>query len=453
MHEDKFAKQVSEKLDQLGFDPSDSVWAGVDRELNNDKKKRRPLFWIFLFSGLVLAGGTLYIVKQQTTSGNLSAIPSTQAAVQSKPDTTANRIGKNLQFSQGILSPEGKLGADSKRRAGSKGFVVLGKPGHFNQHGQVRESATTSATQAASPGAVESQTENAEKKQIAVAKGEEPASKAKDSLSLVNVQGTKSNQPLAKDSVSSLKTVQKNKQPQKSSPWSLAYTASLGVSTVQQSTLSSTYAGASYYPSNSNTVTAGPSISPTSNSGQVHPGFSFGLDVLVNRRLSKRISLSAGLGYHYFSTKINTGTLVDSGFTFYAGSGQYSSVRSFYLNGQVVEHTNQYHFIELPVNLNLQLNRSIKTPIVWQAGFSVAWMVASNALLFNPYDNVYFVDKQAFNPIQWNAATAVLVGIPLQSHSFQLGPQVQYGITGLAKTNAGNPGHLFFVGLKMSFIP
>ena len=63
MRENKFEKQVREKMDQLGFDPSDVVWAEVNRKINQEKKRRKPLFWIFLFSSLVLAGGGIYLVK------------------------------------------------------------------------------------------------------------------------------------------------------------------------------------------------------------------------------------------------------------------------------------------------------------------------------------------------------------------------------------------------------
>ena len=62
MHENKFEKQVQEKMDQLGFDPSEAVWTEVDRVINSEKKRRRPIFWIFFLSGLVLAGGTTYML-------------------------------------------------------------------------------------------------------------------------------------------------------------------------------------------------------------------------------------------------------------------------------------------------------------------------------------------------------------------------------------------------------
>ena len=34
MREDEFEKQVREKMEQLGFIPPESVWTGLDREIN-----------------------------------------------------------------------------------------------------------------------------------------------------------------------------------------------------------------------------------------------------------------------------------------------------------------------------------------------------------------------------------------------------------------------------------
>jgi hypothetical protein len=57
MHENNFEKQVREKMDQLGFDPADTVWANVDKEINRERKRRSPVFWIFFLTGIMIAGG------------------------------------------------------------------------------------------------------------------------------------------------------------------------------------------------------------------------------------------------------------------------------------------------------------------------------------------------------------------------------------------------------------
>ena len=47
MREDEFEKRVRGKMEKLGFHPSESVWTGIDREINRERKRRVPLFWFF----------------------------------------------------------------------------------------------------------------------------------------------------------------------------------------------------------------------------------------------------------------------------------------------------------------------------------------------------------------------------------------------------------------------
>jgi hypothetical protein len=103
------------------------------------------------------------------------------------------------------------------------------------------------------------------------------------------------------------------------------------------------------------------------------------------------------------------------------------------------------------MNLSFQLNKSRKNPVNWEAGISLEWLVSSNALHYDPYTNVYFQNNQLFGKIQWDAATAILIGFPVHDHSIQVGPQIQYGLTSLLKDNSSHPGHLIYFGLKCSF--
>ena len=197
----------------------------------------------------------------------------------------------------------------------------------------------------------------------------------------------------------------------------------------------------------------GPPVSNNNySSSEVSAGFSFGAGVFVNRDLSKRLSVSGGLGYHYYSTKIQTGTYV-SNTNSLSLSGGFGSVNSFYTNGNTNAYTNQYHFIELPVTLNIQLNKSKKRPVIWEAGLSLSYLLSTNALYYDPSYHVYYESEQLMNRIQLNGITAIMVGFPLGKSALQLGPQLQYGFTGLLKSSSGNPGHLIYYGLKISFIP
>ncbi len=116
-------------------------------------------------------------------------------------------------------------------------------------------------------------------------------------------------------------------------------------------------------------------------------------------------------------------------------------------------YTNSYHFIELPVTADFQLNKSLKLPVFWEAGLSVSYLLSSNALHFDPNGNLYYQNAELFNKFQLNGATAIMIGFPINKSELQLGPQLQYGLSGLLKSGSGNPQHLFYTGLKISFIP
>src|SRR5450631_3550163 len=67
MHENKFEKQVREKMDQLGFDPPDALWTRVDQEINKEKKRRKPIFWFFL-TGSIIAGTVTYMMVNHSVN-------------------------------------------------------------------------------------------------------------------------------------------------------------------------------------------------------------------------------------------------------------------------------------------------------------------------------------------------------------------------------------------------
>ncbi|MDP4151393.1 MAG: hypothetical protein Q8943_18450, partial [Bacteroidota bacterium] len=62
MHDPKFEKEVQEKMDGLQFNPSDQVWIRLEQELNKEKRRPLPLFWLFVLVGgmLIGAGGTWF---------------------------------------------------------------------------------------------------------------------------------------------------------------------------------------------------------------------------------------------------------------------------------------------------------------------------------------------------------------------------------------------------------
>lgn len=439
MHEDKFEKQVREKMDQLGFDPTESVWAQVDLEINRKEKRRKPIFWIFFLSGLVLAGGSTYFGLNYFTT------------IQKANDISTNAVNKvrDLANKDKTASPAPAAHISNGKKSGSvqPPELFLANSGTRIRTKKVRQDSQKLSV---------AEKGNEEQSENKIHSNNEPGNTVVDKQTTENPKvetaiADKTNKAVLTDSAANTQTAANKKQDTKKSPWTIGFTAGAGLSNINQSIFESqNQAGllyAAYYPANS---TSGPA--PVLNMpSETNAGFSFSAGVSIKRNLSKRFFGSAGLVYHYYSTSIHTGTSVDSTRTVYAAFAQTASVNSFYRNGEGKKYTNQYHFIELPVNLGFQINKSQKNPIDWEAGISLAWLISTNALQFDPYTNVYFENDQLFNRIQWNAATDLMFGFPVHNHSLQFGPQFQYALTSLLKNNNSYPGHLMYFGLKCSF--
>jgi hypothetical protein len=253
------------------------------------------------------------------------------------------------------------------------------------------------------------------------------------------------------DSTREGKIAGKESRKSKKPSWTFGFSGSAGISNANQTlfkpaaTAVYTYAPVSSGPGSINTTTVSTS--------ELSAGFSYAAGAFVNRDLSGRMSFRAGIGYHYYSTKMNTGKPVNGPVYTFSTNVQGLIANSFYQNGVERKYTNQYHFIELPVTINFQLNKSVHTRLIWQAGISVSYLVNSNALYFDPLSNVYFENSQQFNRAQFNTSTGLMIGFNIHQGELQFGPLLQYGMTRLSKNNADNPEHLIYYGVGITFIP
>ncbi len=445
MHENNFEKQVQEKMDQLGFDPSDAVWAAVDKEINKEKRRRRPFFILFFLSGLLLTGGGVYLLmiknpvpkivasqQQSEKKGNLIIQSESKVQNNIQHESSPTRDAIVNKSANEIKRPVNKDNYSSSKENNSGKNINETGSGKYNIEGKNKSF-------------IKSEPENSGNYKI--------DSSAKKPISIAkNIT--------AKDSISVNKTVKKDEKKAAPSKWKIGLTGGAGLSSINQSLFKqSNVTGLYYNPASVNNANG--SAAPVPVSSEINPGFSFSAGALVSRYLSKRISVSAGLSYHYYSTRVNTGYAVDSSiFVSYSPNNSGTSslpgayaINGYYRNGSNQSYTNSYHFIELPVTADFQLNKSSKLPLFWEAGFSISYLLNSNALHFDPNGNLYYQNAELFNKFQLNGVTAIMIGFPINKSELQVGPQLQYGLTGLLKTGSGNPQHLFYTGLKISFIP
>jgi hypothetical protein len=468
MRENDFEKRVREKMDQLGFEPSESVWAGVDKEINKEKKRRVPLFWLFFVSGLLLAGGAYYFVANKNTtriipnknaenpiakipeqkSGNKQQIeqpptPAPQnAGVNRQPLPRKMRESTDKPQQVAVTSSMNKkpvdhaLGISPRKTSARAGKNVKAK--EINEAGQASAAAGTADIII-----------NNYSSQSAKSETEKDNNKIFDSTASKIIATTTQNKT-KKDSVAGATTANIKEQKKKSSAWQIGYTAGAGSSNLNQNLFNSVK---TLSPVTNSTVAVTPAGYINNSSSEIRPGFSFDAGAFVNRNLSKRLSFSAGINYHYYSTTIRTGMKINTTLVTYNSMNQSITATNYYENGNSQTFTNQYHFIEMPLSVNFQINKSKRTPFIWELGLTPGYIVGSNALYYDPNTNLYFNNYLQPNKMQVNGVTALMIGFPLLKGEMQIGPQLQYGFTGFVNTSDGNPGHLFYLGLKISFIP
>ncbi len=451
MHENNFEDQVHNKMQQLGFDPSDAVWTAVEKEINKDKKRRKPLLIIFFLSGLMLAGGGIYFAliknpSDKTIAGQTSKDNSETNNKQSARDSQSAKIQTNKPMKDIANTNDQIIAKNANVKAGANANVqsIMKFPKTSQSDGSVLMNAEKKETESnitqntiLPPAKPESDNSGRNSYDSALAKKEIIGVEKKD---------------ISKDSVSDLKKAPPEKH--KIPIWKIAFTGSAGISDIHQSLFKQAN-NTGPYNFTSVTGASGGVPAPVPVSSEINTGFSFIAGLTVDRYLSKRVSISAGLNYHYYSTHIQTGYAVDSSvavFNSYSSLAPTYLVNGFYQNGAVHNYTNQYHFIELPVSINFRLNKNDKLPVYWEAGLSLSYLISTNALFFDPNGNLYYQNKELFNKTQLSGVTSILIGIPVHKNELQLGPQLQYGFTGLLKSGTANSDHLFYGGLKISYV-
>jgi hypothetical protein len=181
---------------------------------------------------------------------------------------------------------------------------------------------------------------------------------------------------------------------------------------------------------------------------EIEKGFSYSLGAFVQKKLSKRFSISTGLQYNYYSTHIEVGNRVDS-FVMVQNAFGSLNVDRFYRSAPVTKYTNRFHFIELPVSVNTQLNKDNRLPVFWNAGLSLSYLVSTNALHFDSRTGFYYKNNGLFSKLQANLSTGFSISLWNASKTpVNIGPHLRYGLTNLMKQKVDDSKHLFYFGLN-----
>ena len=466
MHDPKFEKEVQQKLEELSFSPSDAVWTRVEQAVNGKKRRRVPVFWLFLLPALLMTGaGVIYFSGTRRMTG--TSLAKRTAAVAVSPVTSPAATSPAAPTVSAPANPV-PLSSTQTNTHRSSSIPSSGVPGIRLSHARhAAPSAISGVTPAGESSGEEFITGRSAAETVTSAGPVTSAAATKAITARVTLPGLNAfnrhfSAPSAAHLPSASKAFTAAKAPIRLKPkysWEAGFAGGIGLSS-QNKTLFQQPTIVSDLSPNAAPITG----RPKTYTSQVQPGLSYWAGIVVQRPLRKDLTLSLGLDLHYYSTKVQIGEKVDNppassysttSPSLLTGQTQVSQAAAYpyyYSVGNKDVFINRYYFLELPASVVWQFNHSRNFPLFWEGGFSLSYLVSSNALYFNSKSGVFYKDGSVTNKTQFNLTTALLVGLPIRGVRLQAGPQVQYGLTSLQNQGTGMQ-HLFYGGLRLVLLP
>jgi hypothetical protein len=242
----------------------------------------------------------------------------------------------------------------------------------------------------------------------------------------------------------------------KSRPWEAGFVAGGGVSRLNR--LNSAQAPAAVATTAISFYNINGSNSSKAYISDVRSDASFSGGIYLQKGLSDRLTFNTGMMLHYYSSGITIGQQVN---TYVLASASFVNPAALtptpsatvYSAGNRQSFTNRYYFLELPLNMQLQVNKSHLLPLFLEGGFSLARLMSANALLYDSETGVYSKQGEQINKTQVYVSTAFMAGLPIHGLHIEVGPQVQYGLTPIVDNHGLGDQHFFYAGLKVVIIP
>jgi len=469
MHDPKFEKAVQQKMHDLEFVPSESVWENIQREVA-PRRRRRALaaFWWWLVPGFVLLGTGVALYRHSGSSVGAVAVSGARPAAVPEGGS-AGGTGANGSPAAGTGSPATGTGfsragggvdparSDRSIRAADRLAVGGGRPADRvgttdrlagSAAGTERSAGATAGSDGLEEGAVGKSSGRA------AYRGYQPGL-ISCIVASVGIHAPRLYPKPVNTVVSGL--------PLPKRPWMAGFAGGAGVSSIQESSAGKLVTSASFmsvpgpytslYPNTTNytIVSSAKRYSSTSK-----PDLSYWAGVFAEKPLSARWSVDLGLNLHYYSTRLYA-TQVANNYAptaatlLTASAITYTTSNTAPASGGEQSYTNRYYYLELPVAAQWQVNQSRKVPIFWRGGVVLSYLMASDALYYDDLSGSYYRDNSVARKVQASVASGLMVGLPIRSVRIQVGPEVQYGLTSMLSTGSSS-SHLFYGGMRVALL-
>ena len=502
MPENEFEKKVSSEMQDLRFKPSENVWLRVEERIKK-KKKRRIFVIIFLLAGLALLGywqrsnlfgekgndiaktvqKDSFAEKQKEVSDESTKEINNSSAIQqntetTKPEETKETKNTNDKTEVDKLTDD-RSEVDKKDIADSKNEInkpngnedkTKTKSGSVKTKKDNKPEASIAIVSASSKtknGVVDNPSKdlktnpetNAKQEELNQTK-EKPVEGKIDSVKAVTGEQekdttTKKDTLLKADPTKDpVPQIVKKDLLEKKWKWGLHITP--GISSLNDNDISfggaANFADAFAYQNPVGSGTGAPPP-PRQKPSDIKAGFAFQAGAFVQRQLSSRTSLSMGLQYGYYSNILHIGNKRDSlTGRFLSANRNANSV--YNAGGDTIKYTNHYHFIELPLSFQWQLNKNKAKPFIWSAGFTIGQLISTNAIMYDTaFNGTYHQNKKLLNKTQFSLSTGFSWTIANNKKAqWNLGPVANIHLNKLIDNPFENKGYLFFVGLRTGIL-
>lgn len=500
MQKQNFEKQVQHKLEELSLTPSAPVWQKVEKEIREKKKRRRLIvFWLFPF--LVGAGmfwGIQTLTNKKDHQASKIDTPNTQIenrqssiSSNTQPTTyTEKQPVTNLSIEQKLPTKTIRSSSSDETAQNSSPVSVTtnatsptttAKSILINQentyHTQpIENQSITPAIIAKTkkklyptlPLKQKSASTVVPEETLSLSSVSEPTQDAittdritEITADQVNDSSTKP-QPLqqliaVKEEITpTIKSdsIQNQNGHDKVRKWSWAAQASYGVTSLQTNFLSKAFGTPLVYSdpqSNSGFPSTPTTPAAMVQAPRIENGPAFNVSIGVKRNFNKRFAVTAALQYSYLSLKNNVGQTVERDTVVFTATVD-RVLNQFYRpvqrGSQLQEYINKYHFLELPLGIEWQLNR--RFPLHIQTGLSLSYLFKTNALVYDPNARIYYQNNDLFSKMQLQFFSGITYRVWQHKNlGIHVGPYLHYGLTSLEKEDKNH--HLLSTGLKAAF--
>jgi hypothetical protein len=116
-------------------------------------------------------------------------------------------------------------------------------------------------------------------------------------------------------------------------------------------------------------------------------------------------------------------------------------------------YRNNFHYLEVPVSIKIQINKNKKLPFFWNAGVNISQLISSNALQFKSNAGIYYNDNSMFNKTQLGLHTGLFLTLFSQQKApFTFGPYFYYSATSLSGKGLYDGKHFSFIGIRTEIL-